>query len=132
MIHQPVDDVDVVVAVVGDIGHRTLADIEIPRQAGLSGTVNATQPEIVIAARVRVSARQPFLLLAEIGRRGIAGNFRVKNSSNHRTQQRRLRTGEEVRAVGVEHRSVILNLVKEVLHHAVEPDPPGRRAAGLR
>src|ERR1700722_1565624 len=67
MIHQPVDDVDVVVAVVGDIGHRTLPDIEISRQAGLSGTVDATQPEIVIPARVRVSARQPFPLFAEIG-----------------------------------------------------------------
>src|SRR3984957_8020555 len=67
MIYQPVDHVDVVVAVVGDIGHRTLPDIEISRQAGLSGTVDATQPEIVIPARVRVSARQPFPLFAEIG-----------------------------------------------------------------
>ena len=50
--HQPIDHVDVVAAVVGDIRHRALADIEIPRQPGLPGAVNAAQPEIVIAAGI--------------------------------------------------------------------------------
>ena len=118
MSHQPVDYVDVVAAVVGNIGHRPLADIEIPRQAGLPGAVNVAQPEIVIAAGIGVGAGQPLFLPRTIGGRRIAGNFRVINGSDHGAQQRRLRPGEEVGAVGVEHGSVVLNLVEEVLHHA--------------
>ncbi len=117
MSDQPVDHVDVVAAVVSDIGHRPLADIEIPGQPGIPGAVDATQPEIVIAAGIGIGLDQPLLLLRKIGRRPVARTRRVVDGANHRAQQRRLRAGEEVGAVGVEHRSIILNLVEEVLDH---------------
>src|SRR5580704_812298 len=83
MSHQPVDHVYVVVAVVGDVRYRALADIKIPRQPGLPGAVNATQPEIVIAARIRVSTSQPLLLPGQIRRRPVAGTCRFEDGPNH-------------------------------------------------
>jgi len=115
---QPLDDVDVVAAVVGDIGHRTLADIDIPCQARVPGPVDATQPEIVIASGVEIGACQPLLLPRNIRWRPIARTLCIENRANHRAQKGGLRAREEVSAVGVEDCSIVLNLVEEVLDHA--------------
>ena len=112
MVHQPVGNLVVVLGMIGDIGHRPLAHVEITRQSGVAGELGLVRPERVVAHSVCVGAGKPLgVALA----RGFVGRI---HREDHGGKKRRLRAREVVGAIGVEDRTIVLDLVEEVLDHA--------------
>ena len=112
MLEQPVGDGGVVLGVVSDVGHRAFAHVEVAREAGIAREFGRLDPEIVVAHGVLVGLRQPLLVVVS----GLLVGRVLRH--DHRGEKRRLRAGEVVGAIGVEHRAVVLDLVEEVLDDA--------------
>ena len=112
MLQQPVGNGSIVLRMIGNIGHRAFAHIEVPRQSGVACELGRLGPQVVIANRVLVGHGQPLLVvLASLLVGGVLGH-------DHRGQKRWLRTREIVSTIGIEDRAVVFNLVEEVLDDA--------------
>src|SRR3954454_6111396 len=53
----------VVSRIVSHLRNGPFAKIEVPRQAGIAGELGLSCPELIIALRVAVGAREPFLIV---------------------------------------------------------------------
>jgi hypothetical protein len=58
---EPANDVRVIAAVVGHLGHGAFADVVIAGEAGVSGLMDGRGPELVVALRVAVGFGEPCL-----------------------------------------------------------------------
>src|SRR5579883_2514267 len=80
MREQPVDNVGIVGAVVGHLLYGAVAEVVVAREAGVSGLVEGSHPEGVVARGVFIGAMQPLLGLALVS----GGGFGVVYGADHR------------------------------------------------
>src|SRR5215472_19273167 len=69
-------------------------------------------PHSMVALDVLVGLFEPGAIVLSGGLCGLM------DGHHHRTQKRRLRAGQVVSAIGVEHGAVVLNLEEEIVHHS--------------
>ena len=109
---EPANDVKVIAAVVGHLGHGAFADVVVAGEAGVSSLMDGRGPKFVVALSVAVGFGEPFL-----GERFVA--WMLVDFPDHRGEKRGLGSGEEVSAVCVKDGSVVFDLEEEVFDHAL-------------
>ena len=108
--------------------HRAGAEVEVACQAGVAGTMLGSGPDAVVGHRQRIGVDQPCMPLGL----ALEGAGRGQHVADHPRQERRLRTGQVIGAVGVEHAAVVLDLEQHVVGHvAGQLDAPVRQQAEL-
>ncbi|CAM5310085.1 hypothetical protein RLIN73S_05586 [Rhodanobacter lindaniclasticus] len=112
MRQHPVDHAAVVGAV-AHLRHWPGAQVEIARQAGVAAAVLGSGPDAVVGHRQRIGVDQPGMALGLVRE----GAGRGQHVADHPRQERRLRTGQVVGAVGVEHTAVMRDLEQHVVGH---------------
>ncbi len=90
----------------------SVAEIEIAREAGVAREMRVAVPHLVVFARPLVALFEEFAIVFAGGLLGFV------DRQDHRRQKRRLRARQEVGAVGIQHRAVVLDLEEEVLDDA--------------
>ena len=93
--------------------YRATAVVEVARQAGIAGAVLGTVPDRIVVQRQRIGLREPRIGVALVGE--TSGS--VQYLADHFAQERRLRTGQVIGAVGVEHAAVVFGFEQEVVDH---------------
>jgi hypothetical protein len=91
---------------------RAGAEVVVPRQAGIARKMRGAIPHLIVLAGKAVASFEEVAILSSVSLFGLI------HGHNHRGQKGRLGASEEVSTVGVQDRSVVLELEEEVLHHA--------------
>src|SRR3954469_20371613 len=90
----------------------TVAEVVIARKSSRSGDVRGAVPCFVVFTGIAISFLQPGPVL--VSRSLLC----FVNSQDHRGEEWRLRTRQIIRTVGIQDRSIMFDLEKEVVYHA--------------
>ena len=99
-------------------GRGAVAEIIVARKARGSGQVRLFDPESVVLDGKFVRLGQPGTVFV------TGGLLRLVDSEDHGGQKRRLGAREIVSTVGIQHGTVVLDLEKKIVHHALSQVDP--------
>ena len=118
MLHEIGGDLLVIIVCQRHLGYRPIAKIKITGKPGIPRQMRFLIPQHVAARGVIERFCQPRQIVLSARFLGLI------HGENHRTQKRWLRAGEMICAIGIKHRSVVFDLVEEVLDHALRQVNP--------
>ena len=100
------------------LGSRTVAEIEVTRQACVSSPMRIAVPHLIIFAGPLVPLLQKFAIVLP------RGFLRLVDRQDHRGEEWRLRARQKIGAVGVQDRAIVFDLEEEVFDDAAREVEP--------